>query len=294
MKSMTGFGKAVQETRLHRIEVEVKSVNHRFLDLQLRTPKQINEFENGIRQVIKQHLQRGRVEVFVTLTEIGESQQQVQIQWPLVESLVSELDRGLKERFELTEFSMSAVIEQIISLPEFVAISQAAIFDEELEDAVLATVSQAVVANNQAREAEGVAIRQVLLDNHQLLVSLLGKLQRFVNQHEEAFRMRFEQKVQEYLGEQVDQERLLTEMVLLLERGDIHEELDRLKIHLQKMKQLFTQPVAVGRELDFLIQELNREINTVGSKSSPIEIKELVVQMKTTVEKIREQVQNIE
>lgn len=116
----------------------------------------------------------------------------------------------------------------------------------------------------------------------------------FVSVYEQEYRQRLETKLSEWVGEQIEESRLLTEVAILIEKGDIHEELDRLTIHLDKLEELLVQEVPVGRELDFLIQEMNREVNTIGSKSSPIEIKNNVVQLKTILEKIREQIQNIE
>lgn len=294
MKSMTGFGKAISESDQYQIEVEIKSVNHRFLDIQLRSPKQLNSFEGAIRQKVKEHLQRGRVEIYVTLTEKGDTDKEIQVHWSLIEQLVKELQQGSKERFGETDFSPARLLEELAVLPDFVEVKQKKAKDELLESLVLQAIDQALTANVRSRTTEGEQLRQVLAANGTELSNRLADLMQFSAEYETDFRGRFEKKLQEYLGESVDQERLLTEMVLLLERSDIHEEIDRMAIHLKKFAVLVAQDIPVGRELDFLIQEMNREINTIGSKSSPIEIKELVVQMKTIVEKIREQVQNIE
>ncbi|KAF1300866.1 MULTISPECIES: YicC/YloC family endoribonuclease [Enterococcus] len=294
MKSMTGFGKAISESDQYQIEVEIKSVNHRFLDIQLRSPKQLNSFEGAIRQKVKEHLQRGRVEIYVTLTEKGDTDKEIQVHWSLIEQLVKELQQGSKERFGETDFSPARLLEELAVLPDFVEVKQKKAEDELLESLVLQAIDQALAANVRSRTTEGEQLRQVLAANGTELSNRLADLMQFSAEYETDFRGRFEKKLQEYLGESVDQERLLTEMVLLLERSDIHEEIDRMAIHLKKFAVLVAQDIPVGRELDFLIQEMNREINTIGSKSSPIEIKELVVQMKTIVEKIREQVQNIE
>lgn len=294
MKSMTGFGKASVESSAYQVEVEIKSVNHRFLDLQIRNPKQINELENSIRQTVKKSVQRGRVEVFVTINELGDTNKEVMIHWPLVDKLVNELQREAAARYGEPQVSVAKILEQVITLPDYVEVKQDKADNTQLESFVVAAISQATEALNTSRQQEGAAILAILTENAQALSGQLELLKQFNKTFEETFKTRFEQKLQEYLGNQVDQERLLTEMALLIERGDIHEELDRLAIHLQKFAAILQKEEAVGRELDFLIQEMNREINTIGSKSSAIEIKEFVVQMKTIVEKIREQVQNIE
>lgn len=294
MQSMTGFGKASVENLGYQVEVEIKSVNHRFFDLQIRNPKQINELENKIRQTVKRAVQRGRVEVFITINELGDTNKEVVIHWPLVDKLVNELKKEAAARYGETELSTARILEQVVALPDYVEVKQAQTTGGQLECLVVDAVSQAVTALIKSRKQEGTAILSVLQENAQALFTQLEALSQFNTIFEKTFRQRFEQKLQEFLGSQVDQERLLTEMALLIERGDIHEELDRLAIHLQKFAAILQKKTAVGRELDFLIQEMNREINTIGSKSGAIEIKEFVVQMKTIVEKIREQVQNVE
>ncbi|BCA84703.1 hypothetical protein EsVE80_02260 [Enterococcus saigonensis] len=294
MQSMTGFGKASVENLGYQVEVEIKSVNHRFFDLQIRNPKQINELENKIRQTVKRAVQRGRVEVFITINELGDTNKEVIIHWPLVDKLVNELKKEAAARYGETELSTARILEQVVALPDYVEVKQAQTTGGQLESLVVDAVSQAVTALIKSRKQEGTAILFVLQENAQALFTQLEALSQFNTIFEKTFRQRFEQKLQEFLGSQVDQERLLTEMALLIERGDIHEELDRLAIHLQKFAAILQKKTAVGRELDFLIQEMNREINTIGSKSGAIEIKEFVVQMKTIVEKIREQVQNVE
>ncbi|MCU7700706.1 DUF1732 domain-containing protein [Enterococcus gallinarum] len=185
-------------------------------------------------------------------------------------------------------------MEKLIVHEAFLDIREKQQEDTQLEQGVLDALSQALTAIDQSREIEGQGIYQVLKENQQQLLGKIMELQTFIAVYEADHRQRFEKKLTEYLGEQVDQERLLTEMAILLERGDIHEELDRMMIHLDSMTTLLEAKSPIGRELDFLIQEMNREVNTIGSKSSPIEIKNSVVQMKTIIEKIREQVQNIE
>lgn len=294
MKSMTGFGKASAENSDYQVEVEIKSVNHRFLDLQIRNPKQINELENKIRQTIKKTIQRGRVEVFVTINELADTNKEVVIHWPLVDKLVTELKREAVARYGETELAVANVLEQIVTVPDYVEVKQEKSDTSQLETLVTKAVSEATLALNKSRSQEGSGILAVLTENEQALLEQLTQLKKFNTTFEQTFKERFEQKLQDYLGAQVDQERLLTEMALLIERGDINEELDRLFIHLKTFASILQKNSAVGRELDFLIQEINREINTIGSKSNAIEIKEFVVQMKTIVEKIREQVQNVE
>lgn len=294
MKSMTGFGKGNGETADYQIEIEIKSVNQRFMDLQLRMPKQLNDLEALIRQEVKKVLQRGRVELYLTLNEKNAAHKEVIVQWDLLVPFLKQVEEEAAQRLDIKELSKKNLLEKLIVHEAFLDIREKQQEDTQLEQGVLDALSQALTAIDQSREIEGQGIYQVLKENQQQLLGKIMELQTFIAAYEADHRQRFEKKLTEYLGEQVDQERLLTEMAILLERGDIHEELDRMMIHLDSMTTLLEAKSPIGRELDFLIQEMNREVNTIGSKSSPIEIKNSVVQMKTIIEKIREQVQNIE
>lgn len=294
MKSMTGFGKGNGETADYQIEIEIKSVNQRFMDLQLRMPKQLNDLEALIRQEVKKVLQRGRVELYLTLNEKNAAHKEVIVQWDLLVPFLKQVEEEAAQRLDIKELSKKNLLEKLIVHEAFLDIREKQQEDTQLEQGVLDALSQALTAIDQSREIEGQGIYQVLKENQQQLLGKIMELQTFIAVYEADHRQRFEKKLTEYLGEQVDQERLLTEMAILLERGDIHEELDRMMIHLDSMTTLLEAKSPIGWELDFLIQEMNREVNTIGSKSSPIEIKNSVVQMKTIIEKIREQVQNIE
>lgn len=294
LKSMTGFGRGVAENQRYTVEVEIKSVNHRFLDIQLRSPKQVNAYEQEIRKIIKERLPRGRVDVFVTVKEVSDAGKEVAIHWDLVDQLVESLQKEGQARYGVVDLELKVILEQIVTLPDFVEITEAKDDDESLGELLITAVTTAAERNAANRAQEGQALAAVMVENREQIATALARLQSFVALYQGEFKERFEKKLQDYLQETVDQERLLTELAIQLERGDIQEEIDRLAIHLQNFDRLLAKDEPVGRELDFLIQEFNREINTIGSKSSAIEIKELVVLMKTTVEKIREQVQNVE
>lgn len=285
MKSMTGFGKAIRETKAYQLDIEIKSVNQRFLDVQIRSPKILNFVENDFRQLIKQQLSRGRIEVFVNLAYIGKNEKQIVINWELIDSLITQLTDGIQQRYgSQNQVSISRMAERFALDENFVTVEEKPEESmEELAQLALDTLKSALDSIEASREKEGQALALVLKKNTEEFKEVLKKLDSFVEIYEK-----------EFLGAKVDEQRLLTELAILLERGDIHEELDRLAIHVQKLDELIEAQCPVGRELDFLIQEMNREINTIGSKSNAIEIKNQVVQSKTILEKIREQVQNIE
>ncbi|MTD40207.1 YicC family protein [Erwinia sp. CPCC 100877] len=294
MKSMTGFGKATFLNETYQMDVEIKSVNQRFLDIQLRTPKEVNPYEMAIRQSMKETLQRGRIEVYINIQKNGGSNKEVQIHWDLIHPLIQEMQQELTAKYPQAQLDPAQVVQNLVNHSDYVEVTEKQETDEAFGTFLLETVKEAVMKVDHSRQIEGEKIQHVLDAYCQDFIQLTAEITSFVADYEKDYREKFEAKLKEWLGSQVDEERLLTEMVILLEKGDIHEELDRLAIHVAKLQDLLKQVAPVGRELDFLIQEMNREVNTIGSKSSPITIKNLVVQMKTILEKIREQIQNVE
>ncbi|HEN1811911.1 TPA: YicC family protein [Enterococcus faecium] len=286
----------MRETKAYQLDIEIKSVNQRFLDVQIRSPKILNFVENDFRQLIKQQLSRGRIEVFVNLAYIGKNEKQIVINWELIDSLITQLTDGIQQRYgSQNQVSISRMAERFVLDENFVTVEEKPEESmEELAQLALDTLKSALDSIEASREKEGQALALVLKKNTEEFKEVLKKLDSFVEIYEKEFQIRYQKKLEEFLGAKVDEQRLLTELAILLERGDIHEELDRLAIHVQKLDELIEAQCPVGRELDFLIQEMNREINTIGSKSNAIEIKNQVVQSKTILEKIREQVQNIE
>lgn len=294
MKSMTGYGQAVQTNDAYELTIELKSVNNRFLDLQIRMPKELNPFESLIRKIAKEKIQRGRVDVFINLTPLKSGNKQISVDWPLLQQLVTELQNGGKEHFGIVDFPVEQVLVKAMEQSDFVTLIDQPTEEDTLEELVQAVANEAFTQLAASRESEGAGIQKVLIDYGSKFQALVVELNGFVDEYEADFQQRYQAKLEEYLGNTVDQDRLLTELAILLERGDIHEELDRLSIHIEKLAKLLQATEPVGRELDFLLQEMNREVNTIGSKSSPIQIKDIVVQLKTILEKIREQIQNVE
>ena len=228
----------------------------------------------------------------MTVQPLGQTGKKVVIDWQLADQLVAQLTAGAQKHYG-ARIDPQEVLLKVIADPAYVTIEEA----NETASLNELALEAAEIALNQlikSREQEGAGIKKVLLAQQAELTQILTELNRFVAVYEAEFKTRYEAKLQTYLSATVDQERLLTELAILLERGDIHEELDRLAIHLKKLAQLLEQTGPVGRELDFLLQEMNREVNTIGSKSSAIEIKNSVVAAKTNLEKIREQIQNVE
>ncbi|PZL69855.1 YicC family protein [Enterococcus plantarum] len=294
MKSMTGFGKETFLNDTYQIDVEIKSVNQRFLDIQLRMPKEVNPHEMAIRQLMKETIQRGRIEAYINIKQTGSSNKEVLVHWNLIHQLLGEIQQELTANYPQAELDAAQNINQLLNNSDYVEVTERQEADETFGLLVLECVKTAVMRIDASRLQEGQKIQQVLATYCQDFIALVMELKSFVDIYEKDYREKFEAKLNDWLGSQVDETRLLTELAILLEKGDIHEELDRLEIHVEKLQELLMKSEPVGRELDFLIQEMNREVNTIGSKSSPIEIKNIVVQMKTMLEKIREQIQNVE
>lgn len=232
----------------------------------------------------------------MNLAYIGKNEKQIIINWELIDSLITQLTDGIQQRYgSQNQVSIRRLAERFALDENFVTVEEKPEESmEELAQLALDTLKSALDSIEASREKEGQALASVLKKNTEEFKQVLKKLNSFVDVYEQEFQLRYQKKLEEFLGAKVDEQRLLTELAILLERGDIHEELDRLAIHVQKLDELIEAQCPVGRELDFLIQEMNREINTIGSKSNAIEIKNQVVQSKTILEKIREQVQNIE
>lgn len=294
MKSMTGFGKSLISTDDYHIELELKTVNNRFLDVQFRMPREYQEYELLLRNELKKQLGRGRVECHIRVHNEGEKNSQLTIQWHLLDQLLTQLDTANQERYQQATLPVKEMMTGLVNHPDFFEIKELEKNDETMKDSLLQALNAALVHLEHSRQIEGDSIQSVLVSYLAEFEGCVAEVSRLSDEIEEDYGERLALKLAELVGDAVDQNRLLTEVALLIEKGDIHEELDRLTIHIEKMQELLQAKTPVGRELDFVIQEMNREVNTTGSKSTNMQIKDRVVQMKTILEKIREQVQNVE
>lgn len=291
IRSMTGFGRGESTGDRGRFIVEAKSVNHRFSEIVVRMPKSFIQLEDRIRRLVAEQVSRGRVDVFVTREESGLRNRQLQIDKNLAMAYYNalrELGRAIGSNAEITA-------DTLAKLPELFSIQE---IEEEvdalwpgLQEALLVALASLVAM----RETEGRALSHDLLYRVGLIEGLISTV------HERApfivaeYRRRLEKRIEEMLpGAVVDPARLATEVALFAERSDITEELKRLESHLEQLRSIVMAGDSVGRKLDFLLQEINREINTIGSKGGDLTIARVVVEAKSELEKIREQVQNIE
>ena len=293
MKSMTGFGSGTATKDGITCTVEIKSVNARFLDLFIRSPKQMNPFESIIRRMIQDRITRGKVEVSVSIQDAGER--------PKTFTINSVLRKQIQELLVQEEFyddSKKVPLQAVNSIStEWVQQQDTPIGEDVLSDIVKEATTQALDALIAMRTAEGQHIKQDLLDRIDTLEKIITKIDTNKSGAVEAYREHIKTKIQEYLVSleaSISEDRFIQEIALLADKTDITEEIVRFTSHVVQLKNTLADTNSIGRKVDFILQEMNREVNTIGSKAMDSIITELVVQLKCELEKIREQVQNVE
>jgi len=293
MKSMTGFGSGTATKDGITCTVEIKSVNARFLDLFIRSPKQMNPFESIIRGMVQDRINRGKVEVSVSIQDAGER--------PKTFTINSVLRKQIQELLVQEEFyddSKKVPLQAVNSIStEWVQQQDTPIGEDVLSDIVKEATTQALDALIAMRTAEGQHIKQDLLDRIDTLEKIITKIDTNKSGAVEAYREHIKTKIQEYLVSleaSISEDRFIQEIALLADKTDITEEIVRFTSHVVQLKNTLADTNSIGRKVDFILQEMNREVNTIGSKAMDSIITELVVQLKCELEKIREQVQNVE
>ena len=290
MQSMTGYGRGDCEIDGRQMTIELKSVNHRFLDLAFRMPRNLMFMEDAARKAIGARLSRGHVDVFVTYRNLRADAKTVIADRALFEVYAKALE-GLKYVGVMDDRSLMAIAK----MPDVLVVTEA----EEDRDAVTALTLKALdAALDQLvamRAREGEAMKRDLTDKVDEIERITGEIEARYPETVNAYRERLRAAVKELLGDaEVDETRLLTEVALMADRSAIAEEIVRLKSHVSQLRKLFEDQKPIGRRIDFIVQELNREVNTISSKSQDIPITRLAVDMKAEIEKLREQLQNVE
>ena len=293
MNSMTGFGRATQIVDGLQCVIEIKSVNSRFLDLNIRSPKQVNSVEHSIRKCIQKTIHRGKVDVFVTLQDVADREKQFIINSSLKHQIQ---DLLVSEGFyrEPQEVPLSAVM--VIS-NDWVQIQDSEVTEDVLQSLVTDTTTNALNALVSMRQSEGIHIQQDLLHRLSQMTNIIED----INSHKAdaviAYKENLRTKMMDYvegLDITVNEDRLLQEVAIMADKTDITEEIVRFRSHVVQLTNTLKMDEPIGRKLDFIIQEMNREVNTIGSKAMDITLTDHVVQLKCELEKVREQVQNIE
>ena len=293
MNSMTGFGRATQIVDGLQCIIEIKSVNSRFLDLNIRSPKQVNSVEHSIRKCIQKTIHRGKVDVFVTLQDVADREKQFIINSSLKHQIQ---DLLVSEGFyrEPQEVPLSAVMA--IS-NDWVQIQDSEVTEDVLQSLVIDTTTNALNALVSMRQSEGIHIQQDLLHRLSQMTNIIED----INSHKAdaviAYKENLRTKMMDYvegLDITANEDRLLQEVAIMADKTDITEEIVRFRSHVVQLTNTLKMDEPIGRKLDFIIQEMNREVNTIGSKAMDITLTDHVVQLKCELEKVREQVQNIE
>ena len=289
MQSMTGYGRATLERDGRQMTIELKSVNHRFLDLAFRMPRNLMFLEDAARKAIGARLSRGHVDVFVTYRNLRTDARTVTVDRALFDAYAQALE-ALSGGALQDDRSLMAIAR----MPDVVTVVEA----EEDRDAVTAlmleVLNQALDQLVAMRLREGEAMKRDLMEKTAAIEAMTAAIEARYPQTVEEYRRRLREAVVELMGQEPDETRLLMEVALMADRSAIAEEIVRLNSHVQALRRLFEETVPIGRRIDFIVQELNRETNTISSKSQDIPITRLAVDMKAEIEKLREQLQNVE
>ncbi len=291
IKSMTGYGRAEHSTDEMDVAVELKSVNHRYLEFSARVPRNYAFLEERLKRYFQQRVSRGKLDVFVSIDASRQPGVAVELNEPLAEAYAAALRRlavcaGLPEE---------SLLSRIAQYPDLMNVRKETPDEEAVWSLVEPAAEEALAAFMRMREAEGQRMKQDVLERLDAILRQVAFVESRSPETVKNYRERIEQKVRELLGDaQVDEQRLLTETALFADKVAVAEETVRLRSHMDQVRALLESGEPVGRKLDFIVQEMNREANTIGSKAQDMEVTRAVVEIKSEIEKIREQIQNIE
>lgn len=291
IKSMTGFGRYEFSSAQRKITVEIKSVNHRYNETSIRMPKKLNMFETAIRTVLKQYISRGKVDVFITYEDESEGKASVRYN----EAIAAEYLNYLKKMSETFDLEYDIRVSSLSKYPEVFVLEEQAQNEEDIWNDVEAAVRGCCEKFVETRIAEGNHLKEDILQKLQAIVFMIEKIEARSPQIVAEYREKLMTKVAELLGDtNVDQMVLATEITVFADKICVDEETVRLRAHVDNMKKTLEAKENIGRKLDFIAQEMNREANTTLSKANDIDVSNLAIDLKTEIEKIREQIQNIE
>ncbi|MDY2879939.1 MAG: YicC/YloC family endoribonuclease [Candidatus Borkfalkiaceae bacterium] len=291
MRSMTGYGKAVYEENGITLTVELKTVNNRFLDLVPKYPRAFVPLDECIRKAVSAGIRRGRTELFITYSDVSESGKTLVVDERLAGDYVSAAKR-LSEKFAIPN---DMTVTSLMRCPDVVTETVADGEEEKLAEIVRETIVRAVGSLNAMRDAEGKKLKADLLSRADTVEELAEKIRERAPEIKEEYRRKLEERMKEILSDvRFDEGRLLQEVAVYADKTNIDEELTRLKSHVFQLRRICEEETDAGKKLDFLMQEFNRETNTICSKSNDIGITKLALALKNEIEKMREQVQNIE
>ena len=288
---MTGYGRAVETLNGREFTVEIRSVNNRYLDCSVKLPRSVSFAEEAVKQAVKAAVSRGKVDVFITIRSEGGDEAKVSLNTAILEEYLGAMRRMVEEFGVKDDISVSTVSR----LPEVFQLEKPQVDEDQLKADLLSVVGKALENYNAMRETEGKALDADLRSRGNTILELVSQVEAGNGQTVIDYRTRLENKLKEVLANTaIDESRILTEAAIFADKVAVDEETVRLRSHLQQMNHMLTAGGAMGRKLDFLLQEMNREANTIGSKCTDVNLARIVVDIKAELEKIREQTQNIE
>ena len=291
IKSMTGFGRCEVQKDSRKFTVELKSVNHRYLDVNIRMPKKLNFFETAIRTLLKSYANRGKVDIFITYEDL--SQAQVSVKYNA--ALAAEYLKYLKQMEEEFGLENDVRVSTLSRYPEVFTMEEQSEDEEELWNGLKEALEGAFGQFVETRKTEGENLKEDILSKLDLLSEQIGYIEERSPQIVAEYRAKLEDKMKELLADtQIEESRIAAEVILFADKICTDEEVVRLKSHISHMRNTLEEQDEVGRKLDFIAQEMNREANTILSKANDIEVSDRAISLKTEIEKIREQIQNIE
>ncbi len=291
IKSMTGFGRCEITENDRKFTVEMKSVNHRYLDVNIKMPKKLNFFESAIRGELKNYISRGKVDVFITYEDFTENNTTIRYN----KEVAAEYFKYLKEMAEDFGLDNDIRVSTLSRYPEVFSMEEQTLDEEELWKSLQKAIKGAAENFVQTRITEGENLRNDLIQKLDNMLGLVDFISERSPQIIKEYREKLMVKIQDILGSvQVDENRLLTEVTIFADKVCVDEELVRLRSHIETTKKTLIEGGSIGRKLDFIAQEMNREANTTLSKSNDLDISNCAIELKTEIEKVREQIQNIE
>lgn len=291
IKSMTGFGRAEQIIDGRDIIVEIRSVNHRYYEFSARVPRAYGYIEEKLKSFLNGRISRGKVEVSVSIAAVEAADTLIEINKAVAKGYVDAL-RSVGEELGLAD---DLTLSQLVRLPDIFTVRKTADDEEQIWNSVRTVADEAVSKFIAMREAEGLKMKEDVLERADIIERLVDEVERLSPISAENYRSKLYSRLCEVLADKnIDEQRIVTEAAIFADKTAVAEETVRLKSHIRQLRDMLALDEPVGRKLDFLIQEFNREANTIGSKAQDIAVTKIVVDLKSEIEKIREQIQNIE
>lgn len=291
IRSMTGFGRSEYVDEDKKIAIEIKSVNHRYSDINIKMPRKFNQFEAAMRTVLKDYIERGKVDVFVTYEDYAKSNLVVKYNKEIAAEYIGHLEQ-MKQDFGLNEDFKPTVIADF---PEVFSLEEKSEIDNSLYETIEKTLREAGENFSKARAVEGENLKNDMLAKLDEMAAMVDKIEEMSPTLIAEYKEKLTTKVKELIeAGNVDESRIAAEVVIYSDKICVDEEIVRLKSHIEGVKNILLGGGAVGRKLDFIVQEMNRESNTILSKSDSLAVTDIGIELKTCIEKIREQIQNLE